>query len=130
MKIMSKIILTALVFVGTVIPQSIEANYQLDYVTVHYTWVVRAQESTLDFETGSYDLMSSWPSSAMPAFQWTLRSFAVGDTATEVLVPLTFQGALDFFPFGAVALNCTFNDDGTFTINEGSTTRLRVWYLD
>ena len=120
MKIMSKIILTALVFVGTVIPQSIEANYQLDYVTVHYTWVARAMESSLDF-TGGYDLMGSWPSSATPAFQWTLSSFAIGDTITEVLVPLTFQGALDFFPFGPVALNCTFNDDGTFTINEGST---------
>ena len=67
MKIMSKIILTALVFVGTVIPQSIEANYQLDYVTVHYTWVARAMESSLDF-TGGYDLMGSWPSSATPAF--------------------------------------------------------------
>ena len=120
MKIMSKIILTALVFVGTVIPQSIEANYQLDYVTVHYTWVARAMESSLDY-TGGYDLMGSWPSSATPAFQWTLSSFAVGDTITEVLVPLTFQGALDFFPFGAVALNCSFLDNGTFTINEGST---------
>jgi len=96
MKMMTKIILTALVFVGTVIPQTIEANYQLDYVTVHYTWVARAMESSLDF-TGGYDLMSSWPSSATPAFQWTLQSFAPGDTITEVLVPLTFQGALDFF---------------------------------
>ena len=120
MKIMSKIILTALVFVGTVIPQSIEANYQLDYVTVHYTWVARAMESSLD-STGGYDVMGSWPSSATPAFQWTLSSFAVGDTITEVLVPLTFQGALDFFPFGPVALNCSFLDNGTFTINEGST---------
>ena len=121
MKIMSKIILTAFVFIGTIIPQSVTGNYQLDYVTVDYTWVARAQESTLDFETGSYDVTASWPSSTVPAFSWTLTTFAVGDTATTILVPLTSQLGLDYFPYGAVGLNVNFNDDGTFSINEGST---------
>ncbi|MDP6143751.1 MAG: hypothetical protein QGF49_06305, partial [Candidatus Marinimicrobia bacterium] len=121
MKIMSKIILTAFVFMGTIFPQSLEANYQLTSVLVEYHWVARAQESTEDFETGGYVLNGVWPSAATPAFAWGLKNFAVGDTAAYVRVPLTSQLGLDYFPYGPVALNCDFNDDGTFTINEGST---------
>ena len=121
MEIMSKIILTAFVFMGTIFPQSLEANYQLTSVLVEYHWVARAQESTEDFETGGYVLNGVWPSAATPAFAWGLKNFAVGDTAAYVRVPLTSQLGLDYFPYGPVALNCDFNDDGTFTINEGST---------
>ena len=121
MKIMSKIILTAFVFVGTIFSQSLQANYELTDVLVEYHWVVRAQESTEDFETGGYVLNGVWPSSAMPAFAWPLATFSVGDTASYVRVPLLSQLALDWGMSAPVILNCDFNDDGTFTINEGST---------
>ena len=113
MKIMSKIILTAFVFMGTIFSQSLQANYELTDVLVEYHWVARAQESTEDFETGGYVLNGVWPSAATPAFKWALATFEVGDTAQYVRVPLLSQLALDFFPFGAVGLNCDFNDDGT-----------------
>lgn len=116
-----KLFLPLLLMVGAVFAQSIEANWQLNAVIVEYTYEVRDSASADDAIAG-YEVTASWPSSAMAAagygYTHTLADFEVGDTIGVVLVPLVNQTLLQMF---GVDMNVDLNDDGTFTINEGST---------
>ena len=100
------------------IAQSIQANWQCNAAIVEYTHVVREFESPEDTESGSHEVTVSWPSSATPLYTRTITSYEIGDTVTVNLVPLVNEQLLALF---GVAMNVDLNDDGTFTINEGST---------
>jgi len=116
-----KLILPLLLIVGSVFAQSIEANWQLNAAVVEYTYEVRDSASADDAIAG-YEVTASWPSSAAAAagqgYTHTLADFEVGDTIAVALVPLINETLLAMF---GVAMNVDLNDDGTFTINEGST---------
>jgi len=118
---MFKIFLPLTLLTGLLFSQSIEANWQLGAAIVEYTYVVRDSASAED-ATAVYDVTGSWPSSAAAAagmgYTHSLVSYDVGDTITVALVPLVNQFLLDMF---GVAMNVNLNDDGTFTINDGST---------
>ena len=103
--------------------QSLQGNVNCVGATVEYTYVARAMESPEDTAYGgSHMVTASWPSSAAAAagqgVTRTLATYEVGDTVTTQLVPLVTPELL--LAFG-VALDVDLNDDGTFTINEGST---------
>ena len=118
---MFKIFLPLTLFTGLLFSQSIEANWQLGAAIVEYTYVVRDSASAED-ATAVYDVTGSWPSSAAAAagygYTHALVEYDVGDTITVALVPLVNQFLLDLF---GVAMNVNLNNDGTFTINDGST---------
>ena len=118
---MFKIFLPLTLLTGLLFSQSIEANWQLGAAIVEYTYVVRDSASAED-ATAVYDVTGSWPSSAAAAagmgYTHPLVEYDVGDTITTVLVPLVNQFLLDLY---GVAMNVNLNDDGTFTINDGST---------
>ena len=118
---MFKIFLPLTLLTGLLFSQSIEANWQLGAAIVEYTYVVRDSASAED-ATAVYDVTGSWPSSAAAAanmgYTHSLVSYDVGDTITTVLVPLVNQFLLDLY---GVGMNVNLNDDGTFTINDGST---------
>ncbi|MBT6710815.1 MAG: T9SS type A sorting domain-containing protein [Candidatus Marinimicrobia bacterium] len=113
---MFKILLPFTLFTGLLFSQSIEGNWQLGAVIVEYTYVVRDSASAED-ATAVYDVTGSWPSSAAPAYTHSLKSYDIGDTIAVALVPLVTPALLDSF---GVVMNVNLNDDGTFTINEGS----------
>ena len=98
--------------------QSIQANWQCTAAIVEYTHVVREFDSPEDTLQGSYDVTVSWPSSANPLYTRTVKTYSIGDTVTVNLVPLINPSLLAAF---GVSMNVDLNDDGTFTINEGST---------
>ena len=118
---MFKIFLPLTLLTGLLFSQSIEANWQLGAAIVEYTYVVRDSASAED-ATAVYDVTGSWPSSAAAAagmgYTHALVEYDVGDTITVALVPLVNQFLLDMY---GVAMNVNLNDDGTFTINDGST---------
>ena len=118
---MFKIFLPLTLLTGLLFSQSIEANWQLGAAIVEYTYVVRDSASA-DDATAVYNVSGSWPSSAAAAagmgYTHALVEYDVGDTITTVLVPLVNQFLLDLY---GVAMNVNLNDDGTFTINDGST---------
>ena len=103
--------------------QSIQGNVTCNSAIVEYTYVVRAMESPEDSARNStYKVTASWPSSAAAAaglgFTRTLLEYSIGDTVTTRLVPLVNEQLL---ALAGVALDVDLNDDGNFTINEGST---------
>ena len=102
--------------------QSIQGNWQCTSAIVEYTHVAREFESPEDFESGSHSVTASWPSSAAAAagqgYTHTLLEYAIGDTVIVNLVPLINETLL---AMAGVSMNVDLNDDGTFTINEGST---------
>ena len=104
------------------IAQSIQANWQCTAAIVEYTHVVREFESPEDSLSGSHAVTVSWPSSAAAAagqgYTHTIAEYDIGDTVTVNLVPLINEQLLALF---GVTMNVDLNDDGTFTINEGST---------
>ena len=114
---MFKIFLPLTLLTGLLFSQSIEANWQLGAAIVEYTYVVRDSVSAED-ATAGYAVTGSWPSSANAAITRSLVEYDVGDTITVVSVPLINETFLAMF---GVAMNVNLNDDGTFTINEGST---------
>ena len=118
---MFKIFLPLTLLTGLLFSQSIEANWQLGAAIVEYTYVVRDSASAED-ATAVYNVSGSWPSSAAAAagmgYTHALVEYDVGDTITVALVPLVNQFLLDMY---GVAMNVNLNDDGTFTINDGST---------
>jgi hypothetical protein len=118
---MFKIFLPLTLLTGLLFSQSIEANWQLGAAIVEYTYVVRDSASAED-ATAVYDVTGSWPSSAAAAagmgYTHSLVEYDVGDTITTVLVPLVNQFLLDLY---GVAMNVNLNNDGTFSINDGST---------
>ncbi|MFL2998582.1 MAG: hypothetical protein ACJZ1Q_07565 [Candidatus Neomarinimicrobiota bacterium] len=119
LKISFSIIISTVTFVQA---QSIEANWQCTSAIVEYTYVAREFESPQDEESGSHKSTASWPSSAAAAagmgYTFTLKEFAIGDTITTQLVPLVNDSLL---LANGVSMNVDLNDDGNFTINEGST---------
>jgi len=121
MKKSLKLFLPLLLVVGSLFAQSIEANWQLNAAIVEYTYEVRDSASADDAIAG-YEVTASWPSSAMAAagygYTHTLADFEIGDTITVALVPLVNETLLQM---AGVNMNVDLNDDGTFTINEGST---------
>lgn len=125
---MLRIFIPLTLLTGFLFSQTIQGNYEMNYVTVHYTYEVR-DSSSADDSVATYAVTASWPSSDMPMYTHTLSSFEVGDTIATTLVPLVTQELLDWFGFiltgdptaPGVALNVDLNDDGTFTINDGST---------
>ena len=102
--------------------QSIQANWQCTAAIVEYTHVVREFDSPEDSLNGSYDISVAWPSSAAAdagqGYRRVIKTYAVGDTVTVNLVPLINP---DLLLLAGVSMNVDLNDDGTFTINEGST---------
>ena len=104
------------------VAQSIQANWQCNAAIVEYTHVAREFDSPEDSTSGSYDVTVSWPSSAAAAagqgYTRTVKSYDIGDTVVVNLVPLINEQLLALF---GVSMNVDLNDDGTFTINEGST---------
>ena len=103
--------------------QSLQGNVNCVGAIVEYTYVARAMESPEDTAYGgSHMVTASWPSSAAAAagqgFTRTLASYEVGDTITTALVPLVTP---ELLLWAGVAMDVDLNDDGTFTINEGST---------
>ena len=102
--------------------QSIQANWQCTSAIVEYTHVAREFESPQDDASGSNKVTASWPSSAAAAagmgYTHTLKEYAIGDTIIVNLVPLVNETLL---AMAGVSMNVDLNDDGTFTINEGST---------
>lgn len=102
--------------------QSLQANWQCVAAIVEYTYVARAAESPDDTLNGATHVVTgSWPSSAAAAagmgYTRALASFDVGDTVTTSIVPLATPELLAAY---GVVMNVDLNDDGTFTINEGS----------
>jgi hypothetical protein len=119
LKISFSIIISTVTFVQA---QSIEANWQCTSAIVEYTYVAREFESPQDEESGTHSVTASWPSSAAAAagqgITRTLKEYAIGDTITTVLVPLINE---TYLALAGVNMNVDLNDDGNFTINEGST---------
>ena len=121
-KMLNKFVLLFFSIATVVNAQSIQANWQCTSAIVEYTHVAREFESPEDFESGSHSVTASWPSSAAAAagqgYTHTLTEFAIGDTVIVNLVPLINETLL---AMAGVSMNVDLNDDGTFTINEGST---------
>ena len=127
-----KLSVYTLFLTSLVLSQSLTGNYQVDYINVDYTWVVRPPDATTDLEPvlsdpsnpfnaqGGYDFTVSWPSSSNPLFSYPIVSFAIGDTAQTLQVPLWGLLHLAGFPYGWISMNVDFNDDGTFHINDAS----------
>ena len=119
LKISFSIIISTVTFVQA---QSIEANWQCTSAIVEYTYVAREFESPQDEESGSHKSTASWPSTAFAqagyGYTHTLKEFAIGDTITTQLVPLVNEA---YLLAAGVSMNVDLNDDGNFTINEGST---------
>lgn len=114
---------------GCLFSQTIEGNYELNYVTVHYTYEVRDSASA-DDAIASYEVTASWPGTGDDAwYSHTLEEFETGDTIATTLVPLVTPELLAYAGYlltgdptaPGVALNVDLNDDGSFTINDGST---------
>ncbi len=107
---------------GFLFAQSIEGNWQCTSAIVEYTHVAREFESPQDSTSGSHKVTASWPSSAAAAagqgYTHTLKEYAIGDTVIVNLVPLINETLL---AMAGVSMNVDLNDDGSFTINEGST---------
>jgi len=97
--------------------QSLQGNVDVNAITVHYTYVARAAESPEDSTSGN-TVSVSWPSSDAPLYTRVVAGYAPGDTITTRFVPLVTP---ELMAAVGVALNIDLNDDGTFTINEGST---------
>ena len=55
----------ALVLSASLPAESIQGNFDLNYVTVHYTYEVR-DSSSADDSLATYAITASWPSSASP----------------------------------------------------------------
>ena len=129
MRLLVNIVITSVLFVSTAFSQSVQGNYELNYVTVHYIYEVREIESAQDSLEASYAVTASWPSSAGPIFSYPLLKYEPGDTLGETLIPLTTPEALAGFGYlltgdptaPGVAINIDLYDGGTFTINDGST---------
>jgi hypothetical protein len=119
LKISFSIIISTVTFVQA---QSIEANWQCTSAIVEYTYVAREFESPQDEENGTHSVSASWPSTAAAAagygYTRTLKEYAIGDTITTQLVPLVNEA---YLLAAGVSMNVDLNDDGNFTINEGST---------
>ena len=123
MRKMLKFLYIAIFLTGLMQAQSIQGNVNCVGAIVDYTYVARATESPEDTLNGAtYAVTGSWPSSAAAAagmgYTHTLKSFEIGDTVTTQLVPLINPTLLQL---AGVAMDVDLNDDGTFTINEGST---------
>ena len=118
---MFKVFLPLTLFTGLLFSQSIEANWQLGAAIVEYTYVVRDSASAEDATT-KYAVTGSWPSSAAAAagqgFTRSLVEYDIGDTITVALVPLVTP---DLLAENGVAMNVNINNDGTFTINDSTT---------
>ena len=117
-----KLFIPMILVSGILFSQTIQGNWDLNAAIVEYTYEVREFDSPEDSANGSYAVTASWPSSAAAAagmgYTHTLLDFAIGDTITVALVPLINETLLAMF---GVAMDVDLNDDGTFTINDGST---------
>ena len=123
MKQLLKIFLPLIVFASfSLYGQTIQGNWECNAAIVEYTYEVREFDSPEDSANGSYAVTASWPSSALAAagygYTHTLKEYAIGDTIAVALVPLINPTYLAMF---GVAMNVDLNDNGTFTINDGST---------
>ena len=117
-----KLLIPMILVSGMLFSQTIQGNWDLNAAIVEWTMEVREFDSPEDTANGSYAVTASWPSSAAAAagmgYTHTLLDFAIGDTVTVSLVPLINETLLAMF---GVAMDVDLNDDGTFTINDGST---------
>ena len=129
MRLLVNIVITSVLFASAAFSQSVQGNYEMNYVTVHYIYEVREIESAQDSLEASYAVTASWPSSAAPIFSYPLLKYEPGDTLGETLIPLTTPEAMAGFGYlltgdptaPGVAINIDLYDAGTFTINDGST---------
>ena len=62
MRLLVNIVITSVLFVSAAFSQSVQGNYELNYVTVHYIYEVREIESAQDSLEASYAVTASWPS--------------------------------------------------------------------
>ncbi|HIF28481.1 MAG TPA: hypothetical protein EYQ40_08130, partial [Candidatus Marinimicrobia bacterium] len=115
------LLITMVLYSGMLFSQTIQGAWDLNAANIEYTYVVRDSASAED-ATAVYDVTGSWPSSAAAAagmgYTRALVEYDVGDTITVALVPLINETLL---AMAGVDMNVDLNDDGTFTINEGST---------
>ena len=82
--------LIAVLFAGVLFGQSINGNYELNYVTVHYTYEVRdtlQQDSEGNTVTVNYDTEYSdytawlvWPNREDGIFWYPAKNYDIGDT--------------------------------------------------
>ena len=117
-----KLLVPMILVSGILFSQTIQGNWDLNDAIVEFTYEVREFDSPEDSANGSSAVTASWPSSAAAAagmgYTHTLLGYDIGDTITVALVPLVNETLLGMF---GGAMNVDLNDDGTFTINEGST---------
>jgi len=120
MKKVLKFSFAFLFIVQSLFSQSVQGNWQAVSAIVEYTYVARDSSESPDDVNSALATTASWPSSANPAPGATFEtaSFNVGDTITTQLVPLVNPTLLAML---GVDMNVDFNDEGTFTINDGST---------
>jgi hypothetical protein len=117
-----KLFIPMILVSGMLFSQTIQGNWDLNAAIVEWTYEVREFDSPEDTANGSYAVTASWPSSAAAAagmgYTHTLLEYDIGDTIAVSLVPLINETLLGMF---GVAMDVDLNDDGTFTINDGST---------
>ena len=120
MKKMLQFLLAFIFIVQSLFSQSVQGNWQAVSAVVEYTYVARDSSESPDDVNSTLSTSISWPSSAAPAPGATFEtaSFDVGDTISVQLVPLVNPQLLAAV---GVSMNVDFNDEGTFTINDGST---------
>ena len=120
MKKMLQFSLALIFIVQSLFSQSVQGNWQAVAAVVEYTYVARDSSESPDDVNSTLSTTMSWPSSASPAPGATFEtaSFEVGDTISVQLVPLVNPQLLAAV---GVDINVDFNDEGTFTINDGST---------
>tara|TARA_B100000029_G_scaffold112260_2_gene104382 strand:+ start:10710 stop:12488 length:1779 start_codon:yes stop_codon:yes gene_type:complete len=111
-KIFFPIILTSSIFA-----QNIEANWEVNFIWSEWDFVARDSSGLAD-SASSHTLTVSWPSSDNALFTFPYKTFAPGDTILHLKQPLVAPWILKR---NGIRLNVDFNNDGTFTINDGST---------
>ena len=116
MKKMLKILLPLVITTSSAFSQNIEANWQCHFIWSEWDFVVRDSLGVAD-SSASHTLTMSWPSSDFNAVTLPYKSYQVGDTITSLIKPLITPDLLGLY---GINLNTNFNNDGTFTINDGS----------
>ena len=119
MKKLLKISFAFLFLTQSVFSQSVEGTWKAVSAIVTYDYVARDVSTSPDDETNtSLTTTMSWPSSDQPLVTFPTKTFEVGELITTQLVPLVNPTLLQML---GIDINVDFNDDGNFTIIDGST---------
>ena len=119
MKKLLKISFAFFFLTQSVFSQSVEGTWKAVSAIVSYDYVARDVSTSPDDETNtSLTTTMSWPSSDQPLVTFPTKTFEVGELITTQLVPLVNPTLLQML---GIDINVDFNDDGNFTIIDGST---------